>query len=664
MPSPRAAARRLLSHLPHGRMLPDRVWESRHRLVVRVAVVQALLLGVASGVSAAVRGAAGTTGAPVAVVHGHLAAPGAGAAVVAVVVAGAVLLPLALAGYRFSRPVRAVAATTSLMVASMVLVHLTGGLTEAHFHFFVMVGLAALYQDWAPFGAAIVLVLAHHVGAGVLLSPAMVFSDPEAHAHPVVWAAVHATAVLALSGTYLASWRLHEQQGLRDALTGLGNRVLLHELVARHVQRETPVSVLYLDLDGFKGVNDTYGHAAGDGLLRAVADRLRSSVRPGDVVVRLGGDEFAVAVPAGTDAGEIVARRVLEALREPVVVDGRALVVRASIGVAGCTPAVDGAPCEHRADVEEVLQEADMAMYTAKSAGGAQVAVFTRGLADRARRAAGLAVDLADAVRPGADLGASFRVHFQALVDLTTGEVSGFEALVRWQHPEHGLVPPLEFVPLAEESGAVVPLGAWVLEEAAARAVALAAEAGRPLGMSVNVSPRQLEDPAFVATVEGVLDRTGLEPRRLVLEVTESSLVADVDATVARLQALRDLGVRIAIDDFGTGYSSLAYLRSLPADIIKVDRSFVEDLEGGGTAMTLVSSVVELAASLDLVVVAEGVEQPGQAQVLTALGCGYAQGYLYARPTAEPVVTGAAVPVVPAQATAPAVEQAPTVATA
>ena len=211
-----------------------------------------------------------------------------------------------------------------------------------------------------------------------------------------------------------------------------------------------------------------------------------------------------------------------------------------------------------------------------------------------------------------------------------------------------------------------MPLGAWVLEEAAARAVALAAAAGRPLGMSVNVSPRQLEDAAFVATVEDVLARTGLEPRRRVLEVTESSLVADVDATVARLQALRDLGVRIAIDDFGTGYSSLAYLRSLPADIIKVDRSFVEDLEGGGTAMTLVSSVVELAASLDLVVVAEGVEQQGQAQVLTALGCGYAQGYLYARPTAEPVVTSNALPGagVPAQAAAPVVEQVPAVTTA
>jgi diguanylate cyclase (GGDEF)-like protein len=591
---------RIAALLPEGRLLPEPVWRRRHTVLVRIAALQAVGLGILS------------------VLTGHT--------VLGTITSTlAILLPLPFAlPAEFRRPVRAAATTVSLLGGCVLLVHLMAGITEAHFSFFVVVGLVSLYQAWVPFGVALLLTIAHHGIMGTL-HPHEVFGTSAAQSSPWVWAGIHGGFVLAASLANLASWRLNEQQGLRDALTGLANRTLLLEETSRLLQRRRGVvSVLVLDVDDFKDINDTRGHSTGDRLLVAVAGRIAGCVRPEDTVARLGGDEFAVVVGGGPRTARAVATRVLAALADPVSTDGRTLVVSASIGIADTTTA--------ERDAETLLRNADLAMYLAKAQGKQRLAVYADGMAQEARGKAELVEGLSTAL-----LRQQLTVHYQPVVslrglDARAPEVTSYEALLRWQHPERGLVPPIDFIPLAEDTGLIVPIGAWVLREAAGQAVVWSREAGRPIGMAVNLSPRQLADDDVVATVADVLAETGLPPAQLTLEVTESVLVQDVDRVVDRLRTLRTLGVRIAIDDFGTGYSSLSYLRRLPADTIKIDRSFVTDLAQDGASRTLVSSIIELARSLQLDVVAEGVEDTAQRSVLQSLQCSHAQGFLFARP--------------------------------
>jgi diguanylate cyclase (GGDEF)-like protein len=378
--------------------------------------------------------------------------------------------------------------------------------------------------------------------------------------------------------------------------------------------------VLLFDLDDFKDVNDSRGHAAGDQLLTTVSRRIEGCVRSVDQVARLGGDEFAVVVAGSARTAAEVGERVLAALADPVVVDGRAIHVRVSIGVADSTSAGDRS-------AGTLLRNADLAMYLAKSSGKNRVVVYAEGMERAAQSKAELITDLDSAVAEG-----QLAVHYQPTIELAEGVTTGYEALLRWQHPTRGPVPPMEFIPLAEESGAIVEIGRWVLTEATGQAARWSREAGRPIDIAVNLSPRQLVDDDVVATVRAALAGSGLPAGQLTLEVTEGVLIDDVESVVDVLLALRGLGVRIAIDDFGTGYSSLSYLRRLPADIVKIDRSFVQDLGSGGRSTTLVASIIELARSLELEVVAEGVETEEQHAVLGRLACSHAQGYLFGRP--------------------------------
>jgi diguanylate cyclase (GGDEF)-like protein len=585
------------SLLPHGRMLPEAVWQRRHRVIVRVALASAgalLLLCWAWGA-------------------GQLAA---------VLVLVAVVGPLAPAiAPVLGRTVRSAATTVSLLAASVALVHLWSGVTEAHFVFFVMVGLVSLYQQWVPFGIALVVVTLHHGVIGTLY-PHAVFGHGGMH-DPWLWAGVHAAFVLAASLAHLASWRLNEDQVLSDPLTGLANRTALEERTRRMLAEGQPLSVLFIDLDDFKDINDSRGHAAGDEVLLAVTDRLRRSVRPGDVVARMGGDEFAVLVAAGPEPARAVAERLVAALSVPVALGSGTATVHGSLGLATSVN-----PGEHTAD--SLLRDADLAMYLAKAHGGNRLVLYSEGMAEAARRRADLQQDLARAATAG-----QLEVFYQPTVSLADGRTTGYEALVRWHHPERGMVLPAEFIPLAEDSGVITEIGSWVLGQALRQGATWSAESGRPLRMAVNLSPRQLLDGDVTTDVMDALRSSGFPASQLTLEVTEGVLVQDVDHVVAQLHALRQLGVAIAIDDFGTGFAGLSYLRKLPADILKIDRSFVSDLPAGGASTTLIASIVELARTLGLEVIAEGVETEDQRRALTDLHCGSAQGFLFARP--EPV---------------------------
>ncbi|WIM97426.1 bifunctional diguanylate cyclase/phosphodiesterase [Actinoplanes oblitus] len=410
------------------------------------------------------------------------------------------------------------------------------------------------------------------------------------------------------------------RQAYRDPLTGVGNRTMFLER-AEHELAEasrTMTAVIVVDLDGFRELNDTHGHEIGDGLLRAAADRLAANVRANDVVARLDGDEFVVLLPGLEDeqAAVAVAERVLTELHRPIEVDGVRMTIRASAGVA-LTDGGDG--------IDHVLREADQALHRAKLDGGGAVRRFDPelfALEEQRRKAEG------DIIR-ALDLG-EFEVHYQPIVDLDGEHTVGVEALIRWQHPEKGLVPPGLFLELAEQLGLLPRLGGWVLEEACRQAVHWQRQFPG-FEMNVNLSASQLSNPNLVAEVRAVLERTGLDPEHLVLELTESVALVDLVESARILSELKELGVRIALDDFGTGFSSLSHLSALPVDVVKIDRSFVQAMpESGGASVA--EAVLHIARTFNLAPVAEGVEDAAQAEWLRELACSRAQGYHFAKP--------------------------------
>jgi diguanylate cyclase (GGDEF)-like protein/PAS domain S-box-containing protein len=425
------------------------------------------------------------------------------------------------------------------------------------------------------------------------------------------------------------------RQAFYDSLTGLANRALFHDrtshALAHAERRGQRLAVLLLDLDGFKIINDSLGHQAGDQVLVMVAKRLTAGCRMSDTVARLGGDEFAVLLEEDVDetAAAGVAERLLAILREPFLFEGRRLSVGGSIGVAMSEGAAT--------TTDDLLRDADAAMYCAKNRGRDRYELFKPSMHTQAVELFELNTDLQKGLEQS-----QFVVHYQPIMDLAAQELSGVEALVRWQHPERGLLAPGEFIPAAEQTGLIVPLGNWVLREACRQMQAWReAFPGHRLVLSVNLSPRQLYEPELVDEVRGVLRDTGLEPGSLVLELTEGALLQGVEETRRKLAGLKALGVKLAIDDFGSGSSSLGYLGDFPVDILKIDRSFIRGIsDNPGEGSILVQAILDLARALHLETVAEGIERPEQLAALQTSGCASGQGFYFARPVTPDRIAG------------------------
>jgi len=424
---------------------------------------------------------------------------------------------------------------------------------------------------------------------------------------------------------------------LHDALTGLPNRLSfvdsLRDALRRSLASGSPVGVLFLDLDHFKLINDSIGHHAGDELLREVAPRLRAHLRPGDIVARFGGDEFGILVDRLADEEEApaIAERVARAFSEPYSMGGADHFVTASIGIAVARPAG-----REPVDPELLIRDADAAMYRAKERGRGRCVVFDAAMRARAVRRLETERELRHALDRD-----ELQLHYQPLVALGSGEIVGLEALVRWNHPERGLLDPGEFVSIAEDSGLIEPIGCWVQETACRQALGWheLRPDQRPLDVAVNLSARQVAHRDLAGQVREVLARTGLDPVNLRLEVTESVLVEESASATATLEALSELGVRLVLDDFGTGYSSLAYLNRFPFDALKIDRSFVDGLGLEQERTAIVEAVIGMARALSLDSIAEGVESEEQLSELRRLGCDFAQGHLFSRPLAPQKVT-------------------------
>ncbi len=410
-----------------------------------------------------------------------------------------------------------------------------------------------------------------------------------------------------------------------DPLTGLPNRTLIldrvEQMLARSRRNQTPVAALFVDVDNFKSINDTLGHGVGDELLRAVAARLDGVVRATDTLGRLGGDEFVVIseeLSLATEP-ELIAERLLDALKQPFKLgaDGDTRVsVTASVGIA---------TGEHTT-AEELLRAADIAMYRAKWDGKNRYVVFEIGMQDTIQNRMELEMDLREALTQD-----QFFLAYQPTINLSDMSPTGVEALIRWQHPVRGIVQPDDFIPLLEETGLITEVGKWVLEEACAQG-ALWRRAGYPIGMAVNVSARQLDSDQLIADIEGALSRSGMDPEGLTIEITETTLMRNIEETARLLAQVKQLGVRIAIDDFGTGYSSLAHLQRFPVDALKIDQSFISGMADNQEGETLIHTLVQLGKALSIETFAEGIEQQHELSLLKDQDCDNGQGFLFARP--------------------------------
>jgi diguanylate cyclase (GGDEF)-like protein len=410
-----------------------------------------------------------------------------------------------------------------------------------------------------------------------------------------------------------------------DALTGLPNRTLIldrvGQMLTRSARSQTPVAALFVDLDNFNAINDTLGQDVGDELLQAVAERLDGVIRGADALGRLGGDQFVViSEEAALDAGpEVIAERLLEALKQPFELGAAKrtrVIVTASIGIA----------MGRTASAEELLREADIAMYRAKRDGKSRHAVFEAGMQARMQNRVELEMDLREALQRN-----EFFLVYQPRFALSDMSPTGVEALIRWKHPTRGVVQPEDFIPLLEETGLITDIGKWVLWEACSQGAAWR-KAGYPIGMAVNVSARQLDTDELIADIEGAISRSGLDPGALTIEITETTLMRNIEDAARRLTAVKQLGVRIAIDDFGTGYSSLAHLQRFPVDALKIDRSFISGLRDSQESETLIHTLVQLGKALSIETIAEGIEQEHELAMLRDEDCGGGQGFLYARP--------------------------------
>jgi diguanylate cyclase (GGDEF)-like protein/PAS domain S-box-containing protein len=430
-----------------------------------------------------------------------------------------------------------------------------------------------------------------------------------------------------------AERELQEQlrmQALFDPLTGLANRAFFHEQLESAVSMRRgggeQTALVFIDLNEFKQINDQYGHSVGDDVLAELGDRLKHVIRAGDSVARLGGDEFVVLITSVAEPAEaaIVAERLLEEITKPIDVAGRQLSLTASVGIA-----IGGS-------ARELLKQADAAMYRAKANGDADYAFYDDELDQAALNRFKRLAELREAIERK-----EFTLAYQPVVNLDPLEVVGVEALLRWQHPELGEIAPLDFIPLAEESGLIVPIGRWVLQEACFYAARMRGLIGRDLGISVNVSARQLQHPEFVEHVDRALERADLPPHLLTLELTESVLVATGERAEQQLGVLKARGVRIALDDFGTGYASLAYLQRLPVDVVKIDGSFTARIDSGHDDLALLEGIVGLGKALGLELVAEGIERGAQQGIVQELGCHGAQGFHFGRPEAAALATKA-----------------------
>ncbi|MEW6154992.1 MAG: EAL domain-containing protein [Actinomycetota bacterium] len=619
----RALVSFIRSSLPRGDRLDEIVWRRRHRAIT-LLLWALVAFGPLYG---------GLRGLP------WLHSVGDSAAAAALAVA---------ARLGTSRRWRSSCTTVGLFVAAASYVHMSSGLIEAHFLFFVALGVITLYQDWRQFFLAVGFTLAHHAVVGVL-DPAGVYNHQEALDHPLRWAVVHASFVVAASVANIVAWKANEDHAVRDALTRLPNRVAFTERLERALAAgpRSGLAVLFIDLCGFKKINDSWGHEAGDEVLVEVARRLRHVARRGDSAARFGGDEFALLLLGVSQSeAEAVARRVNSLLREPLALRDREVSVAASVGVALAEPG-SSAP--------NLMRNADVAMYVAKKSFGplGGYSVFDAAMHEAAVARFDLEIELQAAIDQG-----RLRVEYQPVMELASRRLVGLEAHVRWPHPERGLLGQDDVFPLAEETGQAVTIGRWLLLTALGDLAewTRTTGGGRPLYVSVNVTRSQLRSASMVAEVEAALATTGVGAANLMLEVTETS-VAGEPTEMATLQQLHSLGVRLALDNFGTGYSSLSYLAQLPVDHLKIDKSFTDDLPSGPNAR-VAAAVFALADYIGLTTIVDGVDRDDQVTALIGLGARVGEGALLHSPvSADEVATLLARPEV--QALAPGAASGP-----